>query len=270
MTSPAVAAVRLPRGRGMDRRPPDHCAQSAQHNRISAGVLSVGHARRPGRRRPDDADRPDPGPSSPAAPGRRPRTGPLARLGRRRVDGRSFALMACGGLRCVEVAAPRLARRRPVGRLGASSTARGRRSNASCISLSADVVRALVTLRLASRNRNGAVFPGQRGGHRSAARVSQMVCKAFRAAGYPTTAHQLRHRAATTALQVPGADLLAVRDMLGHASVATTQIYTQGRAGAPRSWAVRCSSRGLTWGSSTLPRLDVTHRRHTVRDRRPV
>jgi site-specific recombinase XerD len=41
-----------------------------------------------------------------------------------------------------------------------------------------------------------------------------------------TRAHQLRHRCATTALAQPGADLLAVRDLLGHASVATTQVYT--------------------------------------------
>lgn len=57
-------------------------------------------------------------------------------------------------------------------------------------------------------------------------RVSQMVAQAFTACGYDVTAHQLRHRAGTVALAAADGDLLAVRDMLGHASVATTQIYT--------------------------------------------
>ena len=70
-----------------------------------------------------------------------------------------------------------------------------------------------------------AVFTGRGGRRLSPARISQIVCRAFHAAGHRTVAHQLRHRAATVALAQPGADLLAVRDFLGHASVSATQIY---------------------------------------------
>jgi site-specific recombinase XerC len=59
----------------------------------------------------------------------------------------------------------------------------------------------------------------------SPAAVSMYVAKAFRATGSTVRAHQLRHRCATAALAYCG-DLLAVRDLLGHSSVATTQIYT--------------------------------------------
>ncbi|RPH33805.1 MAG: hypothetical protein EHM90_00055 [Chloroflexi bacterium] len=82
--------------------------------------------------------------------------------------------------------------------------------------------------RLAALERNGwAVFTGRSERRLSPARVSQIVCRAFHAAGYRIVAHQLRHRAATIAYAQPGADLYAVRDFLGHSSVATTQIYAR-------------------------------------------
>jgi integrase/recombinase XerC len=79
--------------------------------------------------------------------------------------------------------------------------------------------------------RGGAVFVGQGGRRLSPARVSQRVGAAFAAQGLTTRAHQLRHRCATMALTMPDADLLAVRDLLGHANVATTQVYTAVVAG---------------------------------------
>ena len=72
------------------------------------------------------------------------------------------------------------------------------------------------------RNANGWLFPGQIDGHLSAAHVSKLMSRALPGA----TAHQLRHRFATRAYQLGGRDIRAVQELLGHASVATTQIYT--------------------------------------------
>lgn len=77
-------------------------------------------------------------------------------------------------------------------------------------------------LALELRTYEGWVFPGQIDGHLSAAYVSKLLSRVLPGA----TAHQLRHRFATRAYQLGGRDIRAVQELLGHASVATTQIYT--------------------------------------------
>lgn len=67
------------------------------------------------------------------------------------------------------------------------------------------------------------LFPGRIDGHLSAHYVSKLLSRAL---PNGVTGHMLRHRYASAAYARGGRDLLAVRDLLGHASVATTQIYT--------------------------------------------
>ena len=69
----------------------------------------------------------------------------------------------------------------------------------------------------------GWVFPNGLGSHITPAHVGVIVRRVM-APG--TTTHQLRHRFASAAYQATG-DIRAVQELLGHASVATTQIYTQ-------------------------------------------
>jgi integrase/recombinase XerD len=73
----------------------------------------------------------------------------------------------------------------------------------------------------------GEIFLSARGTRLTTARLWQIVQEAVRAAGlakrvYP---HLLRHSFATHLL-THGADLRVIQEMLGHASLATTQIYT--------------------------------------------
>lgn len=69
----------------------------------------------------------------------------------------------------------------------------------------------------------GFVFPGKDGGPVSARTVNRVVNRVL-PAGMST--HTLRHRFATQVLS-RSHDLRAVQTLLGHSSVATTQIYTQ-------------------------------------------
>lgn len=135
----------------------------------------------------------------------------------------AVALMACAGLRCVECSRLDWA---DVDIPAGTVIVNGKGQRERLIDVSVDVARALAELRLASVRSVGAVFVGPSGVRLTPARVSQRVNRAFHTLGLHTRAHQLRHRAATMALRQPGVDLLAVRDLLGHASVATTQIYT--------------------------------------------
>lgn len=69
----------------------------------------------------------------------------------------------------------------------------------------------------------GWLFPGKLpAGHMGGQRISELLSWALGGGG----AHQLRHRYGTQVLRAAGGNLLVARDLLGHASVATTQIYT--------------------------------------------
>lgn len=70
------------------------------------------------------------------------------------------------------------------------------------------------------------VFPSNRGGPMRPASIWRFVKEAGAAAGVRVTTHMLRHSFATELLEA-GSDVRRVQELLRHASLASTQIYTK-------------------------------------------
>ncbi len=76
---------------------------------------------------------------------------------------------------------------------------------------------------------NGALFVGKNGKRLSPRRVEQLVEQALRGAGLSgrgITPHKLRHTAATLLYQYGHVDIRVLKELLGHVSLSTTEIYT--------------------------------------------
>jgi integrase/recombinase XerC len=105
----------------------------------------------------------------------------------------------------------------------------GKRRSVPVGRAAADALDQWLTLRATlARSDERALFVSQRGARLSASQVRARLARMARAAGLPTHVHphMLRHSFASHLLQSSG-DLRAVQELLGHANIATTQIYTK-------------------------------------------
>lgn len=69
----------------------------------------------------------------------------------------------------------------------------------------------------------GWIFPSSQGGHLTPHHLAKLIKAALD--GYTT--HTLRHRTGTKSYRYGGKDIRAVQELLGHASIDTTQVYTE-------------------------------------------
>jgi integrase/recombinase XerC len=131
-----------------------------------------------------------------------------------------LACAAYAGMRCCEIS--RLCRDDIGDGLEPSITAHGKGDKSRFIPLHPELVAALEAHGLP---RVGPVLRRGDGRPMPAWLVSQTANGYLHGLGIDATVHQLRHWFGTTLYRKSGHNLLLVRDLMGHASVTTTQVY---------------------------------------------
>jgi integrase/recombinase XerD len=86
------------------------------------------------------------------------------------------------------------------------------------------------------------VFPGRDGGPLSRITAWVIIARLAKRAGVKASPHTLRHSFATHLLE-GGANLRQIQELLGHASIATTQIYTRVEISHLKDVHARCHPR---------------------------
>ena len=78
------------------------------------------------------------------------------------------------------------------------------------------------------RPKDNALFVSKRGTRMNVRTVQEMIAKVVKSAGLPgeITPHKLRHTAATLLYKHGRVDIRALKEILGHESISTTEIYT--------------------------------------------
>jgi site-specific recombinase XerC len=170
-----------------------------------------------------------------------PRAAPehAVRVGRRNADERSrlmLELAVNAGLRCCEIA---LVQSRDLipDLVGWSLIVYGKGDKQRSVPVDDDIAGRLRAW-FAERG-EGYAFEGRIDGHLSASRVSELISDVLPPG---VTAHMLRHRFGTRAYQNGGRDIRAVQELLGHAYVSTTQVYTAVEDSAKRRAALAAAS----------------------------
>lgn len=121
------------------------------------------------------------------------------------------------GLRCCEIARVHTSDVLPVGSRHVLAVV-GKGDKRRVIPMKEDLARLILSYP------QGWLFPGRIDGHLSAAYVSKRISWALPKS---VTAHMLRHRYGTVTYAEGGANIRAVQKLLGHASIETTQVYTE-------------------------------------------
>jgi integrase/recombinase XerC len=143
-------------------------------------------------------------------------------------DKAMFELFYSSGLRLAELVSLSLAdARSAVGDAELTVTGKGRKTRVVPVGAKAlQALHAWLEKRAGlARADEPALFVGQRGARVSPRVVQQRLRRWGRKVGLDVHPHMLRHSFATHLLQSSG-DLRAVQELLGHASISTTQIYT--------------------------------------------
>lgn len=157
----------------------------------------------------------------PSPPRPRPTPGPVYRDTLAAADPRlrlALRLGAEAGLRVGEMV---LVNRRDVvpDLVGWSLVVHGKGGKERVVPLTDTLARSILA---ACQDGGGWAFPGRVEGHLTSHSLGVIVSRAM---PEDVTAHTLRHKAGTDAHRLAGGDLLLVKRLLGHASVATTERY---------------------------------------------